>query len=202
MGEVVLDFDEWFKNQQRVEIEYWAVYNNEGAVLGVYPGNTVPSNLNKIQIESDIAERLRDGSAQLHSCYVDVIKKKFFATYEKEIDNVLHKVPYKEWSKLKYFDFYIEYYQKSKKIKLSLSEKFYGNKKTDSTFRSTLFNDSRIEILLLVTEYNDPNILYYPLSATLGELQGQSKIFKNIDLPEKFSVYTRRLFDSYILDIK
>ena len=202
MEEAVVDFDKWILEQQTVEIEYWAVYNDQGIVTGIYPGETANDKSNKIKIDRVVAERIQDGTTQLHLCHVDVAKKEFFASYEKEIDNVLHRVSDKKWSTLKYFDFYIEYCSQDAIINLALSKKYHGTRSDILIPSSDFFNDAHSEILLLLTDYNDPNILYYSLTVKLNELQGVEKQFSNIVLPEKFSVYTHRFFDTYILDIK
>jgi hypothetical protein len=56
------------------------------------------------------------------------------------------------------------------------------------------------ELLFFLTEYNDPNYLIYSIPVRLNELIKQQKIVNNIVLPEKFSVYTRRLFKNYIVE--
>ena len=51
----------------------------------------------------------------------------------------------------------------------------------------------------LITDYNDPNILYKMVSLTVSDLVEKKKIFKDIELPDRFSVYTRRIFKNYVL---
>ena len=52
---------------------------------------------------------------------------------------------------------------------------------------------------LLITDYNDPNVLYTMITLTVADLVEQKKIFENIELPERFSIYTRRIFKNYVL---
>jgi hypothetical protein len=40
------------------------------------------------------------------------------------------------------------------------------------------------------------------LSLTIADLINQNKIFKNIQLDKQFSIYTRRLFKNYVMEIK
>jgi hypothetical protein len=53
----------------------------------------------------------------------------------------------------------------------------------------------------LITDYNDPNVLYEMISVKINELIGKSKTFENIDY-DKFSVYTRRLFKNCVIENK
>jgi hypothetical protein len=54
----------------------------------------------------------------------------------------------------------------------------------------------------LITDYNDPNVLYKPFTIKISDLVGKKFVLKNLELPTKFSVYTRRLFKNYVLEIK
>jgi phosphorylcholine metabolism protein LicD len=204
MEQELINFDDWVRVNQNKEIEYWAVYDNDGRVLGVYPENSVINKNNKILIDPQTAENIRQGTTYLHHCYVDVIKQKFFVTEEvSNKDNVLHRVPYRQWSSRKYFDFYIDYFSKEQTIILSLTERFSGTRVDDiSKLNSKIFNDRNTEILLYITDYNDPNVLYYTLTLSLSELYNSEKEFKNINLPKNFSVYTKRYFEDYVLDVK
>ena len=53
------------------------------------------------------------------------------------------------------------------------------------------------EMIFLVTEYNDPNLLKSMISLRVGDISGD-KVVRKIKLPKRFSVYTRRMFQSYI----
>ena len=53
-----------------------------------------------------------------------------------------------------------------------------------------------------ITKYNDPHWILHTIDVTIEELVGKSKTFKQMDLPEKFSVFTRRLLKNYVLEIK
>lgn len=204
MEKELIDFDEWIKHQQSIEVKYWAVFNDDGAVTGIYPDKILINNENKILIDTDIAEKIQEGVILLHHCYVDVLKKKFFITEEvKKQDNVLHRVPDRRWENKEYFDFYIEYYSSEQRVNIALTERFSGTRKSnESAEKSKVFNDRQVEVLLYFTDYNDPNILFYSIRVSLGDLYESEKSFNNIELPNKFSVYTRRYFDDYVLEIK
>jgi len=54
-------------------------------------------------------------------------------------------------------------------------------------------------MIFLVTDYNDPNVLLHMLSIRAGDITENTKLF-TLDLPNRFSVYTRRIFDKYIFE--
>jgi hypothetical protein len=199
----LIDFDEWTKTQQVKEVNYFAVFNTDGLVLGIYPENAVVDKENKIPIDQATAEKIQQGVLYLHRCFVDVLKKKFLIAEEvSKKDNVLHRVPEKRWSNKDYFDLYIEYSPQTSSINIALTERFSGTRKdVDTDYKSKVFNDSHVEVLLYFTEYNDPNVLFYSLKFSLSQLYHSEKKFDDILLPEKFSVYTRRYFDDYVLEI-
>lgn len=201
MEESVVDFDKWIENYQPAETKYYAVYLDDGTVTGIYPEYFVLEKTNKILIDKETAQRIQNGTTQLYLCRVSVLEKKFLISCETKIDDVFHRIPDKRWSSEKYFDFYIDYYEKDAKIVLALSKKYLGTRNSEST-NSIPFNSFETEIHLIFSKYNDPNIPYYDIRIKVGELINQEKEIDNIVLPKKFSVFTRRFFDTYIMDIK
>jgi hypothetical protein len=55
---------------------------------------------------------------------------------------------------------------------------------------------------LYITDYNDPNILHNILKLHVSDLVDVPKIFYDITLPERFSIYTKRIFKHYAVEIK
>jgi hypothetical protein len=53
----------------------------------------------------------------------------------------------------------------------------------------------------MVTNYNDPNLLFEMISFKINDIVEKS-VSIEIDVSEKFSVYTRRIFKNYVFDIK
>ena len=84
-----------------------------------------------------------------------------------------------------------------------MTERFYGtNKSTVSDSKRKIDWKGSTEILLSITDYNDPNVLYYTLSLKVTDLVGNAVTFNNIELDKKFSIYTRRVFKNYVLEVK
>ena len=53
----------------------------------------------------------------------------------------------------------------------------------------------------LITDYNDPNLLFEMISVKINDLIGKSKIFKELEY-ENFSIYTRRIFKNCVIEHK
>jgi hypothetical protein len=52
-----------------------------------------------------------------------------------------------------------------------------------------------------LTDYNDPNIVHKIINTTISDILSNSAVVEDIDLPKRFSVYTKRLFKNYVLEI-
>jgi hypothetical protein len=65
-----------------------------------------------------------------------------------------------------------------------------------------IFWDGETKMDFLLTDYNDPNILFKMISITLSDIIEKSKTINDIEVPENFSLYTRRIFKNYLIDIK
>jgi len=205
--EEVVDFDKWVSENSVIEVTYWAVYDIEtGKILGVYPNNSADQFQNKIQIKKDLAEMIAEGKILLRSCFVDITSSELEIIESqslRKIDDVLHRVIDKQWTSDSDPDIVIEYFQKIKKIKVSMTERFYGtNKSIVSDSKRKIDWKGSTEILLSITDYNDPNVLYYTLSLKVTDLVGNAVTFNNIELDKKFSIYTRRVFKNYVLEVK
>jgi hypothetical protein len=205
--EEVVDFDKWVSENSVIDVTYWAVYDTEtGKILGLYPNNSADQFQNKIQIKKDLAEMIAEGKILLRSCFVDITSSELEIIESqslRKIDDVLHRVIDKQWTSDSDPDIVIEYFQKIKKIKVSMTERFYGtNKSIVSDSKRKIDWKGSTEILLSITDYNDPNVLYYTLSLKVTDLVGNAVTFNNIELDKKFSIYTRRVFKNYVLEVK
>jgi hypothetical protein len=205
MEKAEVDFDEWVKNYKPDEVQYWAVYDpNTGEVSGIYPGRAADDKPYKIQIETFIAQHIQESVIQLNSCYVDPIQQEFVVAYNRpisKIDDVLHRIPNKQWSNNVENDVYIEYYKKEKKLNIALTERFYGTRPASYEFKTKLIEKNIFELLLIITDYNDPNMLNQIIKVKIEDLVGKEKTFYNLNLPDRFSIYTKRLFNNYIFEI-
>jgi hypothetical protein len=208
--EEIIDFDKWLENYTPPEIVYVAVFNPDtGQVTSVGPSYAFETVEHKLPIDSEIAEMILEGKIKIHTCVVDIqagtleiaeIKSVF------KIDDVLHRIISKEWTDIEKPDIYITYDRSKKSMKFELTEEFGGTYKLAEKFQPVksrkIHWDGDTLMNFLVTEYNDPNILNEMISFKISDLIGQAKIIRSLDLEEKFSVYTRRIFKNYIIEEK
>ena len=192
-----MDFDEWIKLPVN-QIEYFVKFNeDDGSLLGVYPFHAAQDFNNKIKIDEEVADSIASGEENIFSYRVDLPTKKLvkiskFSTHSLiKIDDVLHRVIDKKWSTTIDPDVIISYCKETKALTFSMSDKYSKN----------IIWDGDTEMIFLVTDYNDPNVLMQMISIRAGDITENIKSIP-VDLPEKFSVYTRRIFDKYIFETK
>jgi hypothetical protein len=208
--EEIIDFDEWYKNYQVTDPVYVAVFDpNTGKVLSVGPSHAFEDKKHKLVIERDIAELIIEGKIKINECAIDPQSNTLEMIEVKnifKIDDVLHRIISKEWTEIEKPEIYITYDSSKSTLKFELTEEFSGTKKLDKQFqpvtpRKVLWDGDTI-LNFLVTDYNDPNILYKMISLKISDLISKSKIVKDIQVPEKFSIYTRRVFKNYVIEHK
>jgi hypothetical protein len=208
--EEIIDFDEWYKNYQVTDPVYVAVFDpNTGKVLSVGPSHAFEDKKHKLVIERDIAELIIEGKIKINECAIDPQSNTLEMIEVKnifKIDDVLHRIISKEWTEIEKPEIYITYDSLKNTLKFELTEEFSGTKKLDKQFQSVtprkVLWDGDTILNFLVTDYNDPNILYKMISLKISDLISKSKIVKDIQVPEKFSIYTRRVFKNYVIEHK
>jgi len=195
MEQELMDFDEWIKLPVNQTIEYYAAFKDDGALIGVYPSHAVADILNKIKIDEEVATAITTGAENLFSYKVDIPTKKLvklnkFSTHNLiKIDDILHRVIDKKWSSIQDPDIVILHNKDNNTLTFSMSDKYSTN----------IIWDGETEMIFLVTAYNDPNVLLHMLSIRAGDITENTKLFE-LDLPTRFSVYTRRIFDKYLFE--
>ena len=195
MEQELMDFDEWIKLPVNQTVEYYATFKDDGTLIGVYPSHVVLDLTNKIKIDDEIATAVSTGAENLFSYRVDIptkqlVKLNKFSTHSLiKIDDILHRVIDKKWSNIQDPDITILHNIKNNTLTFSMSDKYSNN----------IIWDGATEMIFLVTDYNDPNVLIHMLSIRAGDITENTKSF-TLDLPTRFSVYTRRIFDKYIFE--
>jgi hypothetical protein len=195
MEQELMDFDEWIKLPVNQTIEYYAAFKDDGALIGVYPSHAVADILNKIKIDDEVATAITTGVENLFSYKVDIPTKKLvklnkFSTHNLiKIDDILHRVIDKKWASIQDPDIVILHDVKNSTLTFSMSDRYSNN----------IIWDGATEMIFLVTAYNDPNVLIHMLSIRAGDITENTKSFA-LDLPTRFSVYTRRIFDKYLFE--
>lgn len=204
--EEIIDFDTWIANYKPEPIGYVAVYNpTTGQVTSVGPSHAFVNEQYQISLDIETAESILEARIQIHNCFVDINSNTLEIAEVKslvKLDDVLHRIISVEYTSITKPDVYITHSQKSKTLKIQLSEEFGGTKKLKQKVNKRNFVWSGdTEMNFLITDYNDPNMIFEMFSVKINELVGKTKTIKNIDY-EKFSVYTRRLFKNYVIEYK
>lgn len=193
MEQELMDFDKWLELQHSTELEYFAIYDSDGAIKSVGPSHAITVE-NKIKIDEDIALSILEGRESVFSYRVDIptkllVKKNSFSMHTlTKIDDVLHRVIERKWSKIAEPDISIFYDIDKNQLKFSMNKKY----------KNSIW-EGETEMNFLITDYNDPNILFQMITFRVGDIANNDVIY-TIDIRSKFSVYTRRIFDQYVID--
>jgi hypothetical protein len=184
-------FDEWIKTLEVPEETYFFEFDLDGNVIALHPGPEVDHIKNKIQVDLDVALGIYDRGETLRHYKVDVISGRVIKvnlasiTGLTKIDDVLHRVIDKKWSKISKPDVSIEYARAEALLTFKINP-----------LLKTIEWQGDQDMVFLITEYNDPNVLQEMISFNVNELVKYPQRF-TVTLPEKFSIYTRRIFDKY-----
>jgi hypothetical protein len=187
-------FDEWIKTLEVPKETYFFEFDLDGNVTALHPGPSVDHIKNKIQIDLDIALAIYEKGETLRYYKVDVVSGKVIKvnldsiTGLTKIDDVLHRVIDKRWVNVTKPDIAIEYNRKECLLTFKINP-----------LLKTVEWQGDQDMVFLITEYNDPNVLQEMISFNVNELVKYPQRI-NIDLPNKFSIYTRRLFDKYTFE--
>ena len=193
------------------EVTYCATYDPfTGEVKSIGPTEAFIDEEYQIPVDEETAMSVIEGKVQINNCYVDLDSSELEIVEVKnvfKIDDILHRIPLKKWSDVEKPDLFVTYLSKTKKLKFQLSEEFFGTKKLPKKFQPVKQKKTRwagdTKLIFFITAYNDPHAIYEVVTFTIDDLIGNSKIINNIDLPTKrFSIFTRRIFKNYVMDIK
>ena len=204
-----VEFQTWVKQLQETKNKYSAIFDpNTMKLKRVGPSYALEHEDNCLEIDADIAERILSGEIRIHSCFLDTDNNKINIAETRhliKIDDVLHRVPLTNWSDITNPDIYIVLNYNQKKITIDMNVKWNGtfnstNQTNIKTRKLVWSGDTMLEFL--ITDYNDPNIIYDSFSFYVQDLINTQLEFK-INVPhKKISVYTKRIFKNYIMDIK
>lgn len=185
------EFQEFLKTIQYREEEYFVSCDEKGYI---YELSTIPGT-GKIKVTKEFADEIYNGSASLKSYKIDlesgtVVKNEILYTHLVKIDDVLHRIVEKKWSRIEKPDVSLSYER----------DKSLMTFKINPILKSVEWLGDR-EMIFLFTGYNDPNILLGMTKFSVDELVSYPQRI-DVSLPENFSVYTRRVFDKYTLEIE
>lgn len=195
MEEIIgVPFDEFLKTVKIPEETYWFEFDDVGNVISLHPGHVVEHITNKIQIEKLIVDEIYNNKSALKNFKVDISSGKLIRlslesiTGLTKIDDVLHRIVDKQWTNITKPDISVEYSKEQQLLTFKINP-----------LLKTLEWQGDQDMVFLITDYNDPNALREMISFNVNELVAYPHRI-TVDLPEKFSIYTRRLFDKYTFE--
>jgi len=189
---------------------YVASFNPiSGEVYSVGPTFAFGKEHSVIPIEKELAEMIIEGQINIINCAVDTRSMSFELVEKKtvsKIDDVLHKISEETWSKVDCPDIFLTYDKKKNLFTVELTEEFYGTKKLPKKYqpvtkRKIIWNGETV-LNFYVTAYNDPHILYSQFEVLLKDLIDSKIVINELSVPDRFTVYTRRVLKNYVLKIK
>ena len=204
--ETIEDFEKWIAEYRPAPTVYVAVFDpTTGKVISIGPEFAFPKEINKVVVDSNLAESIINAEIQIENCMIDISSGNLEIAELKtliKLDDVLHRIISTEYSAVTKPDVYLTYTKRTKTLKIQLSQELGGTKKSKTEEKRRNFVwDGSTEMNFLITAYNDPNILYQTHVITINDLVGKTVTIKNIDF-DHFSVYTRRLFKNYVIEYK
>ena len=204
--ETIEDFEKWIAEYRPAPTVYVAVFDpTTGTVISIGPEFAFPKEINKVVVDSNLAESIINAEIQIENCMIDISSGNLEIAELKtliKLDDVLHRIISTEYSAVTKPDVYLTYTKRTKTLKIQLSQELGGTKKSKTEEKRRNFVwDGSTEMNFLITAYNDPNILYQTHVITINDLIGKTVTIKNIDF-DHFSVYTRRLFKNYVIEYK
>lgn len=204
--ETIADFDKWLAAYRPEAVQFVAVFDPQtGKVISVGPQCAFSNEINQIPIDSDTAEAIISTDVQIEKCRIDTVSGKLVIAEIKtltKLDDVLHRIISTEFATTTNADIFLRHSKKNKTIKIQLSAEYGGTKKHQGHVGTRKFIwDGSTEMNFFITDYNDPHLIIEMFSVKLAELVGKTKTIKNID-HDRFSVYTRRLFENYTIEHK
>jgi len=196
MEEITYDFSDFADKFDLKKIEYYALYDsNTLTVKGIYPSHALEDRTDAIAIDHELADRINSGHTNMSKCKVNLYNRTIEViedNSEISIDTVLHRIIEKKWNTKKTKnDILIIYDSKTKILKFKIHQKYFS----DVTWPKNL------ELKFIITGYNDPHILYKTISFTLGAILEKKTIEAKVDIDGEFSIFSKRVFPNYQLEI-
>ena len=204
--ETIEDFDKWLREYKPPITQYVAVFDPiTNQVISVGPDHAFADQKYIVQISQEIAESIITAEIQIHNCRIDVESGQLAIAEKKtlnKLDDMLHRIPDIKYLEESKSDVHLTYSSKSKYLKIQLSTEYGGTKKyKGSDGKRKFIWDGNTDMDFLITDYNDPNLIFQMFSVKISDLVGHNVTIKNIDYG-RFSVYTRRLFKNYVIEYK
>lgn len=195
-----VDIDNILKEIFFTEIKYFVSYEEEtGKILCFGPALAFKDVKNKIELDDDTANLIIRGKVFLQSCLVNLKTLKLdinVGKEEKTIDNILYKIPIKNNLLSNSSDLCLFYYSESMSLDVVLNSSY---QRTDLIKKYNLL-DKKLELIL--SDYNDPNNIHRIIIIPFKDLIGNKITINDIFFDKNLSIYTKKIFIDYALEIK
>lgn len=180
--------------------EFGAVYDPLTlSILKIGQKIFLDDDVNIIDADFDLAMKVITGDICITKCYADLEKFTVKIIEEKSltlIEDILHRIPDIEYSKYETHDILVTI--KNNSIIFELNSELGGTYQQSTIKKLVTWNDTT-KLNFLLTAYNDPHIIYNIVEFSLSELIGKYKLVTVDNLPDRFSIFTNRLFKSYAI---
>lgn len=185
----------WYENPV-----FGAVYDPDTLTI-IKVGQKVffENETNLVDIDFDLAIKIIKGEIPNHRCFANLNIFKAEIIEERSlslIEDVLHRIPEIQFSKYQSFDIMITY--NNNKFIIELNSELGGTYK-ESEIKKIIKWDPSVKLNFLLTSYNDPHIIYKIVEFPLSDLLTKSVLLECSNLPNRFSVFTNRVFKSYAI---
>lgn len=175
--------------------DFYITFDNvTGDILGIE--NSVPENISYISASVDIVTPFLEGTEHTSSYNVtlDIATKQYMLkprifeeTLYTGVNDILYEVPYNDNES----DINIRLHKANNQWNFYLGTSLAKNLKEQKSVLQS-------EVTFYVTEFKNPNILFDILSVTFDPDRNITiDVDKNIDTGSKFSIYTKRRFETY-----
>jgi hypothetical protein len=189
--ETSIDFDSWIAAYSPTDIVYHVSYDPvSGSIFKVGNQTALVGDEYTTVIDTELAEKIIEGSLPIHRCFVNPDTQEVEIAEIKsitKINDILHRVIELEHSLAERQDLKITYDRSTKVLTIELL--------------ATTHWTNDLSMLFYLTDYNDPNVVYKDITVVLADIKNTPAVYTDIVLPERFSVYTKRLFRNYVLEI-
>lgn len=202
-----IDFDSWIRDFTIPEITYFAAFDSATfLVTGIYPSHALPKDRDLVEVDTPTALLINEGKIQIQHCRVNNITGQFEVSDMTEVvknDQVLFRVSEAQWTPVVDPDVILTYNKNYNTIKFELSVNLGGTYKSEVHKPRPICWPMNTELSFLITDYNDPNIIRNFIVFNISELIGRSFTVESAILGvDRFSIFTRKLFSSYVMESK
>lgn len=179
------------------KLNFAGSYNEIGQIEQVGPANIFVGKSNLVEINDEISNKLLEGTLHLSSLLVkfdnDIATVHIIDTKSTSmINNLLYRINPTTDLQHDTGDLTIKIDVENSSMKVSL-------RNPELVSRGMISPDK--EILLLITEFNDPNALYEICRIRIGDLATDTVYYEGLTIPKHFDLYTKRIFRDYRLEI-